>query len=106
MSEETIRQKIWGKKTQATEKALRELDEDLADLIIDVAYENVFARPNLDLKTRELLSIAHLLSVGTTSELKTHVYGALKNGSSFEEIKEVLLHSAMFIGFPRMLWRV
>lgn len=103
MSNKNIKQQIWGDKADVTEQALRELDADLADLVINVAYEDVFTRPNLDLKTRELLSIAHLLSVGTTSELKTHIYGALNNGSSFAEIKEVLLHSAMFIGFPRVL---
>lgn len=99
----TLREQIWGEKTEATENALRSLDEDLANLIIDVSYENVFARPNLDLKTRELISIAQLISVGTSSELKTHIYGALNNGSSLAEIKEVLLHSAMFVGFPRIV---
>ena len=103
MSKRSTREKIWGSKTKETESALRDLDEDLADLVIHVAYEEVFARPNLDLKTRELLSIAHLISVGTSSELKTHIFGALENGSSFAEIKEVLLHSAMFVGFPRVL---
>jgi len=100
---EDVKKKIWGKKAKATEQALRELDDDLANLVINVAYDDVFARPNLDLKTRELLAIAHLITVGSSSELKTHIYGALNNGSSFAEIKEVLLHSAMFIGFPRVV---
>ena len=97
------RAKIWAEKAAATEKALYEIDEDLAKLIIDVAYDDVFARPGLDLKTRELLAIAHLASIGSQSELKTHIYGALNNGASLSEIKETLLHSAMFIGFPRVL---
>ncbi len=105
MSEQkkTTREKIWGEKAQATEMALKALDEDLAELILTVSYDTVFSRPGLDLRTRELLSIAHLLTVGSSAELKTHIYGALNNGSNFVEIKEVLLHSAMFIGFPRVL---
>ena len=102
-TKQSVREKIWGNKSKATEAALKNLDEDLADLIINVSYENVFARENLDLRTRELISIAHLLTVGTSSELKTHIYGAINNGSSIAEIKEVLIHSAMFIGFPKVL---
>lgn len=98
-----IRKKIWGEKAEATEKALHELDEDLAQLIINVAYDDVFARPGLDLKTRELLAIAHFVHIGGQAELKTHIYGALNNGATLTEIKETLLHSAMFIGFPKVV---
>ncbi|MCA9839715.1 MAG: carboxymuconolactone decarboxylase family protein [Trueperaceae bacterium] len=97
------RTKIWGEKAEATEKALRNLDADLAKLVIDVAYDDVFSRPGLDLKTRELLAIAHLITIGSQGELKTHIYGALNNGATLTEIKETLLHSAMFIGFPKVL---
>ncbi len=97
------KEKIWGKKTEAIETSLHELDPDLAKLIIDVAYNNVFERPGLDLKTKELLAIAHLIHVGSESEIKTHIYGALNCGASLEEIKETILHAAMFIGFPKAM---
>ncbi len=97
------RKKIWGKKTEAITKGLHNLDPDLAQLIIDVAYDNVFERPDLDLKTKELLAVAHLMHVGTESEIKTHIYGALNCGASPEEIKETILHGAMFIGFPKAM---
>ena len=99
--QETVRQKIWADKHDVIQNALYDLDEDLADLIVDVAYENVFARPDLDLKTRELLAITALMSVGTKSELKTHIFGALNNGASKAEIKETILQAAMYLGFPK-----
>ena len=94
---------IWGDKAEAIEKALIELDEDLAELVIGVAYDRVFARSGLDLKTRELLAIAHLMSVGGESELETHIRGARNCGADFQEIKETILHAAMFLGFPKAI---
>ena len=99
----SARKIIWGEKAEAIEAALRDLDDDLAELVIKVAYDDVFSREGLDLRTRELISIAHLINVGTTSELKTHLHGALNAGATLTEIKETLLHSAMFVGFPKVL---
>jgi 4-carboxymuconolactone decarboxylase len=98
---QTARATIWGDKAEKIEANLKALDPELAELILNVAYDNVFERPGLDLKTKELLAIAHLLNVGSESELKTHIHGALNCGASEAEIKEVFLHAAMFIGFPK-----
>lgn len=92
---------IWGDKAEKVEANLKALDADLAELILNVAYDDVFERPSLDLKTKELLAIAHLLNVGSESELKTHIHGALNCGATETEIKETILHAAMFIGFPK-----
>jgi 4-carboxymuconolactone decarboxylase len=68
---------------------------------LKVAYDNVFERPGLNLKTKELLAIAHLLNVGSESELKTHIHGALNCGTIADEIKETILHAAM--AFQKLL---
>jgi thiamine pyrophosphokinase len=98
------KEKIWGEKAKAIEQGLQDLDPDLAKLIIEVAYDNVFERPDLDLKTKELLAIAHLIHLGSESEIKTHIYGALNCGANLEDIKETILHAAMFIGFPKAMF--
>lgn len=98
------RQAIWGDKAEAIEARLKEVDPDLAALITQVAYDNVFDRPGLELKTRELLAITSLLGLGAgADELKTHIHGALRCGATREEIKETILQAAMFVGFPRAL---
>jgi 4-carboxymuconolactone decarboxylase len=97
----TARAMIWGDKAEKVEANLRALDNDLADLILSVAYDDVFERPGLEFKTKELLAVAHLLNVGSESELKTHIHGALNCGATETELKELMLHAAMFIGFPR-----
>lgn len=103
MDKPSTRQQIWGEHSAAIEAALQKLDPDLAQLIIEVAYENVFARGQLDLKTRELLAITALLSVGSERELRTHMRGALNCGASLEDIKETLIQAAMYLGFPKAL---
>ena len=98
-----IRDTLWGDKRAAIEQGLEHLDPDLAELVFSVAYDTVLARPGLGLRTRELLAVTALLSVGSENELKTHMRGALNCGATIGELKEVVIQAAMFLGFPRAL---
>lgn len=95
-----VRQRLWGDQAEAIERSLQALDPDLAALVTGVVYETVLARPGLDLKTRELLAVTALISVGGEGELKTHLRGALRCGATLEELREVIVQAAMFVGFP------
>ncbi|PJI37666.1 carboxymuconolactone decarboxylase family protein [Ferrovibrio sp.] len=57
-------------------------------------------RPGLDRKTRSLLNLAMLTALNRAPEIKLHVKGALNNGVSVDEIKEVLLHATIYCGIP------
>jgi 4-carboxymuconolactone decarboxylase len=59
-----------------------------------------WTRPGLDLKTRSMLNLAMLTALSKPSELRLHVKGALKNGVTVEEIKEILLHATVYSGIP------
>lgn len=59
-----------------------------------------WTRPGLDRKTRSMLNLAMLTAMGKPAELKLHVKGALTNGVSVEEIKEILLHATVYAGIP------
>jgi 4-carboxymuconolactone decarboxylase len=59
-----------------------------------------WTRPGLDLKTRSMLNLAMLTALAKPAELKLHVKGALKNGVTVEEIKEILLHATVYSGIP------
>ncbi len=98
-----IRDILWGDKRAAIERGLEHLDPDLAELVFSVAYDTVLARPGLELRTRELLAVTALLSVGSENELKTHMRGALNCGATLNELREVVIQAAMFLGFPRAL---
>lgn len=98
-----VRDTLWGDKRTAIERGLEHLDPDLAELVYNVAYDTVLARPGLALQTRELLAVTALLSVGSENELKTHMRGALNCGATVQELKEVVIQAAMFLGFPKAL---
>ncbi len=99
----STKEKIWGKKASKIEAGLNAIDEDLAKMITGFVYDDVFNREGLELKTKELLAVAHLISIGSKSELKTHIFGALNCGATVLEIKETIIHAAMFVGFPKAI---
>ena len=59
-----------------------------------------WGRPGLDKKTRSLLNLAMLTALNRAPEIKLHVRGAINNGVTVEEIKEVLLHATIYCGIP------
>ncbi len=59
-----------------------------------------WTRPGLPRKTRSLLNLAMLTALGKVPEIKLHVKGALANGVSVDEIKEVLIHASVYCGIP------
>ena len=59
-----------------------------------------WTRPGLDRKTRSLLNLAMLTALNRSPEIKLHVRGALNNGVTVDEIKEVLIHATVYCGIP------
>lgn len=59
-----------------------------------------WGRPTLDKKTRSMINLAMLTALGKAPEIKLHVRGAINNGLSVEDIKEVLLHATVYCGIP------
>jgi thiamine pyrophosphokinase len=94
---------IWGRHEARIDAGLRRIDPVLGDLVRRVAYDEVFADRALDLRTRELLALGHLIGLGAVEELRTHLHGALNAGATPEELRALLAHAAMFVGFPRAL---
>jgi 4-carboxymuconolactone decarboxylase len=59
-----------------------------------------WSRPGLDWKTRSMLNLAMLTALNRPGEIKLHVRGAIQNGVTVEEIKEILLHATVYCGIP------
>lgn len=72
----------------------------LQEFITRNAWGTVWCRDGLELKTRSLITVAMLTALGRAHELKGHLRGALNNGATPEEIREVLLHAAVYCGAP------
>ena len=73
---------------------------DFQDLITRYAWGEIWTRPGLDRRTRSCITLTALVALGRLEELELHVRAALRNGLSEDEIKEVLLHAAIYCGVP------
>jgi len=73
---------------------------DFQDLITRYAWGEIWARPGLDRRTRSCITLAALVALGREEELAMHVRAAIRVGLTPDEIKEVLLHSAIYCGVP------
>lgn len=95
------RKKVMGEEyvAQAMGNAT-EFTQPIQEFITRNAWGDVWQRPGLDMKTRSLMTVAILTTLGRQHELKSHVRGALTNGATPSEIQEVLLHASVYCGLP------
>ena len=72
----------------------------MQELVTEYCWDAIWNRPGLDRKTRSMLNLAMLTALNRPHELKLHVRGAINNGLTKDEIKEVLLQTAIYCGVP------
>jgi 4-carboxymuconolactone decarboxylase len=85
-------------------ESLRDIAPDFARLIIEFPFGDIYSRPGLDLRTRELAVVAALTAMGNAApQLKVHIHGARNVGCSEQEIVEVIMQMAVYAGFPAAL---
>lgn len=95
---------ITGGTTAQALASIAETSPDLAQWITDFAYGQVVSRPELDLCTRELVTVASLTTQGNAPrQLTAHVNGALNAGCKPEAVVEVVTQMAVYAGFPAAL---
>jgi 4-carboxymuconolactone decarboxylase len=84
----------------ATLKNRNDFNEAFQDLITRYAWGEIWSRPGLPRPTRSLITVAMLVALNREDELRMHLHAALKNGVAQDEIREVLLQSAIYCGVP------
>ncbi|BCB90012.1 carboxymuconolactone decarboxylase family protein [Phytohabitans suffuscus] len=77
-----------------------EFNSELQRLVTEYCWGEIWTRPGLPKRTRSLLNIATLVALNRPHELELHIAGALRNGCTTDEIKEVLLQSTIYVGVP------
>lgn len=86
------------------EDNLKDVAPDMAGYVSDFAYGDIYSRPGLDLKSRELATVAALTALGNAQpQLKSHIEAALNAGWSRAEIVEAIMQMAVYAGFPAAL---
>jgi 4-carboxymuconolactone decarboxylase len=97
---EIRRQVLGDEHVDAAIERTSELTADFQDLITRYAWGEIWARPQLDRRTRSAIALTALVARGHLEELAMHVRAARRIGLSADEIKEVLLQSAIYCGVP------
>lgn len=83
--------------------SLQDIAPDFARLLIEL-FGDIYSRPGLDLKTRELAVVAALTALGNAApQLKVHIHAARNVGCTEQEIVEVMMQMALYAGFPAAL---
>lgn len=72
----------------------------LQQMVTEYAWDGIWNRPGLDRRTRSMLNLAMLTALNRPHELKLHLRGAITNGVSKDEIREVLMQTAIYCGVP------
>lgn len=92
---------IHSKAGEGINAALNDVSPDLAKYIFEFPFGDVLSRPGLDLKSREIATVAALTALGNAApQLKVHIEAALQVGCTETEIKEVIIQMAVYAGFP------
>ena len=95
---------IFGQGIESALETLAATSPDLVRCLIEFPFGDIYARPGLDLKTREMLTVAALTVLGyPQAELKEHIRGALNVGCTQDQILEIILQMAVYAGFPAAL---
>lgn len=98
---ETVRREVLGNDHVDRAKArTTPFTADFQDFITHYAWGGIWARPGLDRRTRSCITLAILTAFNYEDELAMHVRGALRNGLTRDEIKEVLLQAGVYAGVP------
>jgi 4-carboxymuconolactone decarboxylase len=92
---------IYGDRAQILVAALGEVAPDLSRYVVEFGFGDIHCRPGLDLKSREIATVAALTALGTASpQLRAHIHAAMNVGCSQEEVVEIILQMALYAGFP------
>lgn len=84
-------------------KGLEDIAPDLGRFVIEYPYSEIYTRSEVDLKTRELCTVAALTVLGTAPQLKDHINAALNVGNSPTEIVEIIMQMSAYCGFPKAI---
>lgn len=84
--------------------SLKDIAPDFARYLIEFPFGDIYSRPGLDLRSREIAVVAALTALGNAApQLKVHIHGALNVGCTRQEVVEVIVQMAVYAGFPAAL---
>jgi len=95
---------IDGEAGERVIESLRDIAPDFARYVIEFPFGDIYCRPGLDLKMREIAVVAALTALGNAApQLRVHINGALNVGCTRQEVLEAIMQMAVYAGFPAAL---
>jgi 4-carboxymuconolactone decarboxylase len=99
-----VRRRVLGEKyVDRSIEAADDFSLPMQELTTEFCWGAIWTRPGLDLRTRSILNLGMLTALNRSHELAAHIRGALNNGVTRDEIREVLLQTAVYVGVPAAL---
>jgi 4-carboxymuconolactone decarboxylase len=99
-----ILQRVSGEAGEGVIAGLREIAPDLGRYIVEFPYGDIYTRPGLDLRSRQIATVAALTALGDAQpQLRVHIAEALNVGCTRQEVIETIVHTAIYAGFPAAL---
>ena len=96
-----IRESVLGAAhASRTAKNRTDFNADFQDFLMEYAWGSIWAREGIDRKTRHIITIAMLVAMGRTDELKLHIRATRNTGVTRDEVKEIMMHAAVYAGVP------
>jgi 4-carboxymuconolactone decarboxylase len=96
-----VRESVLGSAHVArTAKNRTPFNADFQDFLMEYAWGEIWSRPGLDKKTRGMITIAMLVAMGKNDELKLHIRATKHTGVTRDEVKEIMMHAAIYAGVP------
>ncbi len=96
-------QEIDGEAGERVVNGLKDISPDLGRFIIEYSFGDVYSLPLLDNKSKEVAAVASLIAQRAIPEMKVHFNGALNSGCTVTEVKELVLHISVYVGFPKAI---
>ncbi|MBJ6079819.1 carboxymuconolactone decarboxylase family protein [Salmonella enterica subsp. enterica serovar Rissen] len=104
MTGQKMLQQVDSKGGEAVVESLKDIAPDFARYLLEFPFGDIYARPGLDLRSREIATVAALTAMGNAApQLKVHIGAALHVGLTQDEIVEVIMQMAVYAGFPAAL---
>lgn len=94
-------EELFSQEVRTGMEGMKKISPDLWEMIVSFGFGDLYARKSLSLSQREIITLTTLITQGAFDQLKVHLQAALNVGLSKEEIIEVIIHCAGYVGFPK-----
>ena len=96
-----VMEELFSEEVRSGMGQMKEVSPDLWELIVSFGFGDLYDRNTLSLSQREIITLTTLITQGAFDQLKVHLQAALNVGLSKEEITEIIIHCAGYVGFPK-----